>query len=113
MGLKILMIDITYEEKLAQLLLPFFDEESIQKEYKFHSKRRWRFDLAIPSLKLAFEIEGGTWRGGRHVNPIGFAKDCEKYNAATRLGWSVFRLVPSMLEEEYIESLFFIEDEEK
>jgi hypothetical protein len=42
------------------------------REYRFAPPRRWRFDLAWPSLRLALEIEGGTWTGGRHVRGNGF-----------------------------------------
>lgn len=36
------------------------------KEYRFHSSRMWRFDYAIPSLRIAIEIDGGIWIQGRH-----------------------------------------------
>lgn len=63
-------------------------------EYRFHPKRRWRFDLAIPEHKIAIEIEGGAWSNGRHTRGKGFIKDMEKYNAATVLGWKVLRYTP-------------------
>ncbi len=65
-------------------------------EYKFHPKRRWRFDFAWPQLMIAIEIEGGIWfpSGGRHNRPVGYQKDLEKYNHATKLGWRVFRFTP-------------------
>lgn len=31
------------------------------KEYRFHDKRKWRFDYAIPEHKIAIEVEGGVW----------------------------------------------------
>ena len=65
-------------------------------EYRF-CKRRWRFDLCWPDRKLAFEIEGGTWVQGRHTRGAGFRKDIEKYNAATLLGWRVFRVTTDMV----------------
>lgn len=74
-------------------------------EYRFHPIRKWRFDAAYPEQKIAFEVEGGTWAGGRHVNPIGFEKDCEKYNTATKMGWRVYRLTPKMIKEDYLEEL--------
>lgn len=67
------------------------------KEYRFHPERRWRFDYAIPSHKIALEVEGGVWTGGRHTSPKGFLGDIEKYNAATLLGWRVFRTTPDAL----------------
>lgn len=67
------------------------------KEFKFHPKRRWRFDYAIPEHKIAVEVEGGVWTGGRHTRPQGFLGDIEKYNTATLMGWRVFRTTPDEL----------------
>lgn len=67
------------------------------KEYKFHPKRRWRFDYAIPEYKIALEVEGGVWTGGRHIRAQGFLGDMEKYNTATLMGWRVFRTTPDDL----------------
>jgi hypothetical protein len=67
------------------------------KEFKFHPDRRWRFDYAIPEHKIALEVEGGVWTGGRHTSPKGFLGDMEKYNTATLMGWRVFRTIPDQL----------------
>ena len=87
-------------------------------EHRFHPTRKWRFDFAYPEIKLAIELEGGTFgvtcpqckgRGcpachngrvmGRHSRGEGFEKDCEKYNAAAALGWRVLRFTGGMLKE--------------
>lgn len=67
------------------------------KEHKFHPKRKWRFDYAIPEHKIAIEVEGGVWTGGRHIRAQGFLGDMEKYNTATLMGWRVFRTTPDDL----------------
>lgn len=67
------------------------------KEFKFHPVRKWRFDYAIPEYKIALEVEGGVWTGGRHTSSVGFMKDMEKYNTATLMGWRVFRTTPDEL----------------
>lgn len=67
------------------------DLPQAQREYRFHPERKWRFDFAWPERKVAVECEGGIWKRGRHVHPVGYLKDCEKYNAAALLGWRVFR----------------------
>jgi very-short-patch-repair endonuclease len=60
------------------------------REYRF-CKRRFKFDFALLKYKIAIEIEGGVYTKGRHVRPIGFINDCEKYNLATKFGWRIFR----------------------
>lgn len=71
------------------------------REFKFDPDRRWKFDFAWPSPKLAVEVEGGIYMGGRHVNPVGFTKDCEKYNTANEQGWVVLRYVPEHVKSGY------------
>jgi very-short-patch-repair endonuclease len=68
-----------------------------EREYRFHQKRKWRFDFAWPDLMLAVEVEGGIYSGGRHVRGAGFQKDVEKYNAATIAGWRVLRFTAHMI----------------
>ena len=63
----------------------------LQQEVRFHPTRKWQFDFALPALKVAIEVEGGVFSGGRHTRGAGYIKDCEKYNAATLMGWSVLR----------------------
>lgn len=67
------------------------------KEYRFHPVRKWRFDYALPDHKIALEVEGGVWTGGRHTSSVGFLNDMEKYNTATLMGWRVFRTTPDEL----------------
>lgn len=64
------------------------------KEYRFHSKRMWRFDYALPQYKIAVEIDGGVWTRGRHVRPKGYLGDLEKFNEAAALGWVVLKFTP-------------------
>lgn len=64
-------------------------------EHKFHPTRNWRFDVAWPAFKLAIEIDGGVWVGGRHNASAGFVKDMEKFNSASILGWRILHTTPT------------------
>ena len=68
-------------------------------EFRFHTGRRWRFDFAWPAQKVALEVEGGVYVGGRHTRGAGFEADIEKYNAATLAGWRLFRVTPGMIDD--------------
>lgn len=74
------------EEALAAALagdpLPGWD---LTREYRFHPDRRWRFDFAFPSQRLAIEVDGR----GQHQTVAGVRNDCEKRNEAVRRGWRV------------------------
>jgi very-short-patch-repair endonuclease len=78
------------EEQFAVQLRALKLPEPIREHY-FAKPRRFRFDFAWPSLKIAVEIEGGTWVNGRHNRGSGFEADLEKYNLAVLSGWSVLR----------------------
>jgi len=60
-------------------------------EYKGINGRKFRFDAANPTLKIAVEIEGGLWITGRHNQPLGMIQDMTKYNLAVLEGWKVLR----------------------
>jgi very-short-patch-repair endonuclease len=71
--------------------------KGVEYEFKFHPDRKWRFDFAWPHARIALEIEGGVWTGGRHTRGSGFLRDMDKYNAAGILGWRVFRATPQQV----------------
>jgi len=85
--------------KLPVVLNWFADNEIVapEWEYKFDEQRNWRFDFAWPEKKVALEVEGGIYTHGRHGRGSGIAKDIEKYNQASVLGWKVLRVTPENL----------------
>ena len=78
------------------------DLPHVFREYQFARAtmgRKWAFDFAWPGDHIACEVDGGSWIGGRHTSGSGFEKDLEKHNAATELGWRVFRFTPKMVKD--------------
>ncbi len=67
---------------------------TVEKEYIFHPTRKWRFDYAIPSHRIAIEIDGGVWVNGRHNRAQGYLNDLNKFNAAAAMGWVVLKFTP-------------------
>jgi very-short-patch-repair endonuclease len=87
------------EAKFA-LLWRALNGPKLERELKFHPTRKWRFDFAHTESKIAVEIEGGAWNGGRHTRGSGFIKDAEKYLAAQFAGWTVYRLTSNLITAE-------------
>ncbi len=68
-------------------------------EYRFHPVRRWRVDFAFVEQKVAVEVEGGSWVGGRHSRGAGFEADCEKYGELAAMGWRTVRVTGAMIKD--------------
>lgn len=67
-------------------------------EHRFAApERQWRFDYCWPDEKVALEVEGGIWSGGRHTRGSGYIADMTKYNNATLRGWKLLRCTPQQL----------------
>lgn len=106
------------------------------REHQFDAERRWKFDFAWPAQKVAVEIEGDTRGravichacgarvksvgtagklgrelrlGGRHTRATGFQSDCEKYNTATSLGWSILRFTSEDLTSRPVQSMQLVQ----
>lgn len=62
---------------------------SAERQYRFHPVRKWRFDFAFVDAKVAIEVDGGTFSGGRHTRATGYDEDCRKRAEAMLLGWRV------------------------
>ena len=77
----------------AQVLLAIhLSELGIQTvaEYRFDPERQWRFDLCDLEQRLAFEVDGGMFRGG-HRRGEALEDDYEKQNCAILQGWRILR----------------------
>lgn len=69
------------------------------REYTGITGRKFRFDAANPTEKIAIEVEGGIWMGkqGGHTSGIGYTQNMEKYNLAVLDGWRILRYSPKTL----------------
>ena len=87
------------KELLMFTLLSFFPRKMIELEYRFHPPRRWRWDYAVPSIKLGIEFHGSIWTQGRHTRGMGFMNDREKMNQAQIDGWLVLEIVSEFVRD--------------
>ena len=85
-------------EDTLELLMIADGLPPFQRERRFHPTRRWRLDFAWPDYKVACEVHGGTWSGGRHTRGLGFQKDRSKMNEAHLLGWLVIEVTAHHIE---------------
>jgi len=91
-GAKASALEVLFAQQLQLAGLP-----APEREFKFHSERKWRMDFAWPDISLAVEVEGGIWNYGRHNRPQGFIADTEKYNAASVMGWTLLRFTGAQI----------------
>lgn len=68
---------------------------TLESEYRFVPDRKFRFDWAVPSMKLAIEYEGIFSAKSRHTTHSGFTMDQDKYNRAALDGWTVIKYTAS------------------
>lgn len=82
----------------------------LDKEIRFHPKRKWRIDYGYPELKIGVEYEGGIYgigkacpvcrqrKQGGHTRGKHFESDSEKYAEANLLGWIIIRTADNMIQ---------------
>lgn len=75
---------------------------ALEREYKFSAARKWRADYCHTASRTIIELEGGIYSGGRHVRAEGYRSDCEKYNAAAMLGYTVLRLGTGQVDDAHV-----------
>ena len=86
-------------ERTFDLLWQDLDGPELEADYIFHQARDWKIDRAHLSSRIAIEIDGGTWKGGRHNREPGYTNDCIKLFNAVLAGWQYFRLTGDMLKQ--------------
>ena len=79
---------------LAWNLAFWSNENSLEllTEHKFDDHRLFRFDWALPGIKVAIEYEGLMSKKSRHTTAKGYTGDTEKYHLAQKQGWRLIRI---------------------
>jgi hypothetical protein len=86
-----------YEKEVAKILTKA--GYKFQTEVRVCLSRRWRWDFVLEPVetKIAIEINGGSWIGGRHNFGKGYENDLEKLNFAMTTGWIVLQYTPQTI----------------
>lgn len=91
------------EVRFASLWEYYYPDIDLHSEYRFSPPRRYRWDFCHPQTKIAIEIQGGIWAAkGGHTGGTGLLSDYEKFCFAAALGWRVFPLADSMIDEKHL-----------
>ncbi len=80
--------DNKYKQQLELIFLSM--KLDVVREYKFHEKRHWKFDFALPAIRVAIEYEGlnfGHGGASGHQTIKGVVAGNEKYSEACIAGW--------------------------
>jgi len=96
-------------ETILDTIKTIYDLNWEREHYFAYPKYKYRFDYAIPEIKLAIEVEGGVWNYGRHNSPTGYQEDCIKYTLASILGWTLLRFTTIQIKR----NLFMYPSEKK
>ena len=92
---------LSFQLKAAKI--PYLREQTLIPE------RKYRTDVVVG--KLAIEVDGATWIGGRHARGYGIETDCEKQNLLVTLGYRPMRFTKNMVKDG--RALKWIEDARK
>ncbi len=79
-----------------------------ERELRFHPDRMWRIYLAWSLYRIAVEIQGVKWSGGRHGRGSGIAKDAEKIANLAIMGWRYIAIPPEAVRS--FEGLEWVKD---
>lgn len=87
-----------------------------QKEFRFDEVRMFKFDFAIPHLKIAIEYEGLVFNSNKatstgksgHTTVTGYTSNCGKYNLAIIKGWRVLRYTALNYKESFNDLEFLL-----
>jgi len=85
----------SYLERHFERIIQVYKLPVPKREYVFH---KFRFDYVYIGLKIAIEIDGGTFsRYGGHATGKRYQRDCIKNNLAQVEGWAVLRADREMI----------------
>lgn len=59
--------------------------------------RKFRTDILVG--RLAIEVDGATWIGGRHARGYGIEEDCVKQNTLVTLGYRPMRFTSKQVKD--------------
>jgi len=70
-----------------------------ERNYKGIPGRKYEFDFAWPSRKIALEVQGGVFKKGGHSTGVGITRDCEKACLAVVGGWKLLPVTGDQIKQ--------------
>lgn len=86
-------LEADYVAQLERIEVPHFEIN-----YRWHSVREWRWDVAFIDEKIAIEIDGVRRDGkGDHQTEKGMTNDYQKVAEGVLWGWTILRFTRTMV----------------
>lgn len=81
-------------------LLMYHDEDGQREHVKIIPGSSKRHDFVFPEVRVAVEVQGGTWTKGGHSTGAGIRRDAEKNTLALMAGWVTVFITTDMLQDQ-------------
>ncbi len=93
------MIRVSSPEELLAFQLRAAQAPAFERQFRIHPQRRFRCDFYFPGARLAVEVDGGGFIGGRHSRGAGIESDCEKSALIALLPARLLRVTPRQVRD--------------
>ena len=97
-GIRAMLCNHCYTDEIIRPIVERLEanDHRVLREYRFDSERRFKFDIAIPTHRVAIEIDGGVFIKSGHSGGKNAEAAMARGNLACMLGWMVLHYTPKM-----------------
>jgi len=94
-------VDSALEAKFLREWTKRYPHMTPKTQYRFHPTRKYRFDFAWPTIKIAVEVQG---YGAGHTSLPGMTQDYNRHLDAMLLNWKIVFLTSVHLKSDNVDT---------